>query len=490
MPFRKVANAMVTHPRVSGRGWGGLRRIATAGPSDNLTDQARKILGGPLDPDKYLFTHCTIVASVDTEKVPGVKLGKVRVGSSTVDRRYADYHIKPECSQFVNNNGDSWSRPVLLASYPSFIGGQNFQEHVQIEEKSKGRIIDAVARDIGESVYIDILVATNRKHAGLIADISAGKMSTLSMGCTTDFTLCSQCGHYAVDETDLCEHIRFSKLNTFMDDNGQKRVVAELCGHEDFDETGGVHFIEASWVAVPAFQGAVMRNILKTGDIDIPDSEIRRLLSAPTPSWSRQAISKAAKLLPRVAGFGDEEPDEEAEPEKPAAPFKDLEDSMYQLVKGRVRERLEKEMEEKNLETEAQLPPSSAPNDTLNKEGAVVGKVSSVIASRFQKEARGRYAAALETLVRVASSDAALVDGFAATNQSFGVQVDTRVYRAALQTGALSQYENVESFVDACRKAAGRPLRTAELRVVVRIGSLLSRWSKNNNPPMITTRSS
>ena len=63
-------------------------------------------------------------------------------------------------------------------AYPTFVGGHNFQEHVQIEEQSKGRIIDAVARDIGDSLYVDILVATHRKHAALVQDIQAGKMAT------------------------------------------------------------------------------------------------------------------------------------------------------------------------------------------------------------------------------------------------------------------------------------------------------------------------
>ena len=183
---------MVMHPRVTSRGWGGIRKVASGGTGRNLTDQAREILGGSLDPDRFLFTHCTIVASVDVDVAPDVKLGTVKVGSSTVNRKYADYLIKPGCSQFVNNNGDSWSRDVLMKSYRTFVGSHNFLEHVQIEEQSKGRIIDAVARDIGDSVYVDILVATDRKHASLVAEIESGKMGTLSMGCTTDFTLCSE----------------------------------------------------------------------------------------------------------------------------------------------------------------------------------------------------------------------------------------------------------------------------------------------------------
>jgi hypothetical protein len=110
-------------------------------------------------------------------------LGKVKEGGKTINRRWASYYIKPECSKYVNNNGDAWSRPVLLKSFRTFIGAQNFLEHVQVEDLSKGRIIDAVPRDLGESLYIDILVATDRKHTDLIADIESGKMAAMSMGC-------------------------------------------------------------------------------------------------------------------------------------------------------------------------------------------------------------------------------------------------------------------------------------------------------------------
>lgn len=484
MAFLKKAKAMVVHPRISGRGWGGVRKTASSGPTANLTDQARGILGGSLDPDKYLFTHCTIVASVDTESVPDVRLGKVKVGSTTVDRRFADYHIKPECSQYVNNNGDSWSRNVLLASYPTFIGAHNFLEHVQIEEKSKGRIIDAVARDIGDSVYVDILVATNRKHASLIQDIESGKMSTLSMGCTTDFTICTKCGHYAVDETDLCEHIRYNKLNTFMDDHGQKRVIAELCGHVDYadnaDAPGGVRFIEASWVAVPAFPGAVMRNILKTEEVGAADTEIRRLLASSAPNWSETAIKKAATLSVPSADFtrkafdfggGDEGGGEEEAPAEPEDPFKNLEDSVFNMVLDKVKTRLEESVSKQNTEKAIEdEKPSDWANDTIIKEGSA------------RKAAAARYASALETLVRVAASDVALVDGIAAVNQSYDVQVPVEVYRAALSAGGLRRHASPSDFVQACRKQLGRNLRSAELRVVVRVGTLLSRWESNNNP--------
>ena len=475
MAFLKRANAMVVHPRISYRGWGGIRKVASTGSSRNLTDQAREILGAPLSSDTHLVTHCTIVASVDVDSVPGVKLGNVKVGSTMVNRKWADYYIKPQCSQFVNNNGDSWSRDVLRMAYPTFIGAHNFQEHVQIEEQSKGRIIDAAARDIGDSLYIDILVATDRKHAALVQDIESGKMATLSMGCTTDFTICSQCGHFAVDETQLCNHIKYAKLNTFMDDAGQKRVIAELCGHKDYGENpdapGGVRFIEASWVAVPAFPGAVMRNILAPGEAT--EAQVRKVLASPPPQWSETAVAKAATLTvpsqtyTRTAfdfGGGKDEEEGDAAPEAPKAPFQDIEDALYENLKTRVRERIEKEITQKNME-EVSADSTMEPNDNIIKEGA-----------------RKRYAASLNALVRGASSEAAVVNAVAEINAAYGVRVPASVYRTALRVGSVTRYATADRFLFACKKAAGRDLSPAEVRVVVRVGTLLARWESSNNP--------
>jgi intein/homing endonuclease len=56
-------------------------------------------------------------------------------------------------------------------------------EHIQLPELSKGFIIDAISRDLGQTCYIDILVGTDRKHGKLVSDILSGEMSALSMGC-------------------------------------------------------------------------------------------------------------------------------------------------------------------------------------------------------------------------------------------------------------------------------------------------------------------
>lgn len=190
MAFLKKASASVVRPSVTMDVWGQTRPqtltppgVKTATAQPNLLVQAAEILGHDFDPDKYLLTHATIVCSVDTEIAPTLLGSDMMASGKRINRKYADYRITRETLDFINNNKDSWSRGVIGKSFHTFRGGQNFQEHVQILEQSKGRIIDAVARDIGPSVYVDILIATDRKHTELIRDIESGKMATLSMGC-------------------------------------------------------------------------------------------------------------------------------------------------------------------------------------------------------------------------------------------------------------------------------------------------------------------
>jgi len=120
----------------------------------------------------YLFSHCSIVASVQVKD---------------------DGHtIIPACVELVNNNGNAWTNEVLLATFKTFIGGENYLEHLQIESLSKGKILDAVARPVeykdekgrkANIFYIDLLVATDRKHDDLVRKITAGELTTMSMGC-------------------------------------------------------------------------------------------------------------------------------------------------------------------------------------------------------------------------------------------------------------------------------------------------------------------
>jgi hypothetical protein len=303
MAFLKTAKAHVTIPSIDLSDWMRLKPVAFN------TRTAAKVITG-YDPKDYLFSHCTIISSVDTEDVPNVKLGDVQEDGARIKRKFSNYHITPETSIFINGNGDSWEREVLKQSYQTFVGAENYLEHCQQLSESKGKIIDAVARDLGDTIYIDILVATNRKHADLIEDILSGKMRTLSMGCTCEFTQCSRCGNVAVDETDLCSCIRYMKGQTFVDSTGKERKIAELCGHKS--EPKSVTFIEASWVADPAFTGAVVHSILNPGTSGKVAEMLANAYRAESLA-SATAVKKAASL--KVAAPGDDEPvDDEGDP--------------------------------------------------------------------------------------------------------------------------------------------------------------------------------
>ena len=181
MAFRKYANAALVKSGIDFDAWADLKRI---GEQDNTFTErtAAKVVLQEFDPKQYLLSHVTIMASVDTEE-SNQPIGRHIVDGVEIDRRYSDYYITPKTSAFVNNNFDSWERRLLLSTYKTFIGAQNYLEHIQLPELSKGRIIDAAARDTGDSVYIDILVATDRKHKPLIESITSGQLQTLSMGC-------------------------------------------------------------------------------------------------------------------------------------------------------------------------------------------------------------------------------------------------------------------------------------------------------------------
>jgi hypothetical protein len=303
MGFSKYARASIVQPAINRNGWDEIRQQAKAlGPTFE-TRTASHVVLEEYDPKKYLLSHCSIIASVDTEQVAH-PLGKHLVDGVQIDRKYADYFITPDTIKYVNNNNDAWERKLLLACFKTFVGGENYVEHIQIPELSKGKIIDAAARDIGDSIYVDILVATEKKHKALIDAILKEEISTLSMGAQVAFTICTKCGNVAEDELQLCRHIKYQKGNYFLDEMGRRRKIAELCGHITA-EPGSVKFIEASWVANPAFTGAVLRNVLDPATASVPQGTTQKLqvaLKQPARTADPNALAKAAALAPVGVG--------------------------------------------------------------------------------------------------------------------------------------------------------------------------------------------
>jgi hypothetical protein len=311
MAMYKQGNAVVATPIVDPGKW----------LDKKVAPNMVKIAGDKLaayDPAKWLLSHVTIIASVDVDIADSGKCKK----------NECNYLIKPEYSLFVNNNGDSWERNLLKSCYGTFLGADNFIEHVQIPSLSKGKVIDVALREIPftkkdgkdlTTLYVDILIATNKTHKDLIDKIISGEYNSTSMGCQIKYSQCSQCGNIAEDDTQACNHVRFFKNNYFYDPSGVKRIIAELCGRSEDPES--CRFIDASWVRKPAFEGAVLRNILNIGTDNQDVSEkIKNVINLPSfmpqEGMLLRAASEAASQTVRELRAAEEEaaPSKEAEP--------------------------------------------------------------------------------------------------------------------------------------------------------------------------------
>lgn len=183
MAFLKFAKGQLKKPGILFAEWDALRSKALS-PAPDFQKRTARVILQEYDPSKYMLSHATIVASVDVDRSPA-PIGRHFVEGFEINRRSPEYYITPASAQYVNNNNDSFERKLLLATFKSFIGAYSYVEHVQIPELAKGRIVDAAARDVGDSIYVDILIANDLKHAPLIRAIKSGELGTLSMGCFT-----------------------------------------------------------------------------------------------------------------------------------------------------------------------------------------------------------------------------------------------------------------------------------------------------------------
>ena len=282
-----------------------------------------------------------------------------------------------------------------------------------------------------------------------------------------------------------CSHVKYEKGNTFFDEEGRRHIVAELCGHVTIDPTGGVHFIEGSWVETPAFTGAVLRNVIE------PTAEMtrraRRVLSSPPTQWSKKSRMKAASgtvltvsgraarlaelraemtKKARLAQMNDMMmPDEDAgaaEPAKEEAPplLQGLEDELTQAVLEKVKKRLQESIQ--GPDTGPNPEQSTSTNENLQHQAAV------------RTAAAKLYGGMLNSIARTASSDVQLVDRVAVFHQSVGLNVPVSVYRTALKVGAIRGYNSKQEFLTSCRKTLGRNPTKVETGALIRLGRLLS----------------
>lgn len=478
MAFLKFANAKIQKPGIQFAEWDSLRSKAIM-PAPDFQKRTAKVILQEYDPAKYMLSHATIVASVDVDKA-SAPMGKHFVEGFEIDRQYSDYYVTPETSQYINNNHDCFERRLLLATFKSFVGAHSYIEHVQLPELSKGRIIDAAARDIGNSVYVDILIANELRHAPLIRAIKSGQLGTLSMGCSTSSTTCTKCGNVAKDETQLCPCIRFFKGREFIDEMGMTRKIAELCGH--YSDPESVRFIEASWVGNPAFKGAVLRSILSAEDTAAVGDKIHTAFAAAAPTAIEGAWAKAAFNLAQ---------DEAAPPAAPEPPPE--EDPIDKAVKDLSTALRDKAIQHVREEISKGQAPKSEPVIDENRQN------ESLIRSAMQQPEWRRIAKFVISFVgktkarkvltglllhkqggwhRVKKAGFTGVEILAVSrvldvmSKKSSMAGETRVYRTVLDVGGTAPYEDDETYLAACRQVLGRVVTGSEASQLLEKGRL------------------
>lgn len=461
-------------------------------PVVNLSDQAAGILGRPFDPAEFVLSHATIVASVDTYAPKVAKVGRREVDGFQVNCPYSDYRVTAATQKYANNNNDAFSRGVILKSYRTLIGGQVFCEHVQIEALSKGRIFDAVARDVGDSIYVDILTGTHRSHEDLCKGILSGVVNKMSMGTDIVGSQCAKCGNWAEDDTLVCPCIQYFKGDVFQDEDGNPHRIVDLCGHESLPG-GGNTFKEGSWVGMPAFEGAVVNQVLKLPGSRVSPAvptELRTLVagswlpsvfySSHDPGTTPRTASASAPVAQDPVDFdegksvpdpsSDGSPDEDAgdkEAPEPAPrskqdsdPLGDTVSEVEKYLMDHALDKIRKRIKDQNLNQA--LPVSTAPNDDLLHQASG--------SSRF-----GAYGGALRAIQARTENPVRRLLALHHLNQAFSVQIPPRVYRAAAAALRSGHTSSISEFIGSCLAGAASAPTPSEARTIVRVARFLLR---------------
>lgn len=523
MAWKRYASAIAAKKDVEFDEWMDSIRAQQEGvvPKDHVGRIARTILR-KADPQKYLLSHATIVASVDTFAPNGVKVGRQMSRGVQIDVRFPDFRVTPACQGIVNNNGDAWSRPLLLSTYRSFIGSPNYVEHIQIPELSKGFIVDAIARDLGETCYVDILVATDRKHGLLVQDIMDGKLDAMSMGCLSQFTICTKCGNVASDDSQLCICIGSEgKGVKYFDNDGVEHAISELVGHVSVPNSN--QFIEASWVKNPAFKGAVRRNILNPNstaiasrieaaamiyDIkrDIPEVEGLKKAASTRTAEQGQGQSQdqgqsapdpaddeadgqgdgASLDLPSSMSGGGDQGDSQSEPESQdpgGEGLTDMVDRIQKQVMDLIMKNLGDKLEPKPEDVATVLPESSSVtdgNDNLVRSSVEFNKAvrkvfsSTPAIANWAIRARKACDAGPSGVRRAGLTSRDLVILSWIMDRVASRELPSKLYKIAMSVGPSRNYPSERSFLTACTMGLGRMATDTELSFFLKAGRIAS----------------
>jgi hypothetical protein len=298
----------------------------------------------------------------------------------------------------------------------------------------------------------------------------------MSMGCNIQFSQCTKCGHVAYDDTDQCSHVRYQKGQKFTDEQGKSKIIAELCGHHTVDPNAGVTFIEASWVADPAFKGAVVRNILTGESVsEGAKKKAQQILSSPPREWIEGQERKKASSYRNAFDFGTEgdgesedapAEDAPAETEEKKDPISVVVEAYKMKVRQMAAEELNNELKKPEVDKQVSDTAPASMNESLIKEANSTNSAFSSVSQFISK---------------VASSEKDFLFRVASYHRALGIEMDPKLYWAASKN-PITLSDTPGTYLKACQFDLKRKVTKPEAEFLIRVGHLIRRFNDSRDP--------
>ena len=171
------------------------------------------------------------------------------------------YTVVRAISARINQNYDGWPSDELKLSYHTFLGKPVFVNHTN-EDPNTARGVVVASRYIenGNDKYIECVQEIDAQRYPKVAqEIITGGLDSVSMGAEAGFTICSYCNNRAIDEYDLCDHVKYHKGSTLRKFNQRTGKTEDVLVYESCHK---LSFFELSYVFDPADETAVASKVL------------------------------------------------------------------------------------------------------------------------------------------------------------------------------------------------------------------------------------
>ena len=144
----------------------------------------------------------------------------------------------------LNSNADGWRDSVLQANFNTFDGAWVCLDH--IADKASDSIGSVLAPVYTPELYVETVMAVDRakanlRHPFLEKDIKEGVVTDTSMGCISQYSICSACGNKTATEDGYCDHLQLDPMGRNMKGSqilikGKPVIVGELYENVQFIE--------------------------------------------------------------------------------------------------------------------------------------------------------------------------------------------------------------------------------------------------------------